>query len=213
MSKVRFRAPLLAIAFTLALSAIALTTTVIAAQTQTPGQPPQTGQQPPAGMPPNGGPPPDNWKPEKLTNLKVLPKDTTPDQIIVIMRHYTRSLGVGCLGCHKGQQGQPLSTFDFADDSKENKEITRGMIKMTQDINTKYPDAFPERNDGDKDKPRVTCATCHRRNRHPETDPPPPPPRPGEPTQIMPGAPGAPGAPNAPQAPAPAPAPTRPPAF
>jgi hypothetical protein len=165
-------------------------------------QPAEPGQPPPGmppGMPPGGGPPHDNWKPEKLTNLNVLPKDTTPDQIMATMRTYTQSLGVGCLGCHKGQQGKPMSTFDFADDSKENKEIARAMIKLTQDINTKYPDAFPKE-DADKDKPKVTCATCHRRNRHPETEPPPPPPRPGEPTQ---------GAPGAPQA---TPQPPRPPA-
>src|SRR5262249_54988574 len=65
-------------------------------------------QQPP---PPAGGPPQENWKPEKLTNLKVLPKDTTPDQIMETMRHYTRSLGVGCLGCHKGHEGQPAVDF------------------------------------------------------------------------------------------------------
>ncbi len=183
------------------------------ASAQTTQPPTQTGQQPPPGAPgapgTPPGPPQEHWKPEKLTNLKVLPKDTTPDQIMETMRHYTRSLGVGCLGCHKGQQGQPISTFDFADDSKENKEIAREMIKLTQDINTKYPDAFPERNEGDKGKPKVTCATCHRRNRHPETEPPPPPPPPGEPTQGGPQLPG-PGAPP-PQA-APTPAPTHPPA-
>ncbi len=202
----------LALALTI-LTLATLDTHTHAQQPPTAPQPPtptQTGQQPPSGPP---GPPPENWKPEKLTNLKVLPKDTTPDQIIDIMRHYTRSLGVGCLGCHKGQQGKPLSTFDFADDSKENKEIAREMIKLTQDINTKYPDAFPERNEGDKGKPKVTCATCHRRNRHPETEPPPPPPRPGEPTQGGPQMPG-PGAPPqaAPPPPAPTPAPAHPPA-
>jgi hypothetical protein len=142
--------------------------------------PPQQGQ-PAPGTPssqtPPGPPPEDNWKPEKLTNLKILPKDTTPDQIMTIMRHFRESLGVGCLGCHKGQQGKPISTFDFADDSKENKDIARAMIKLTDDINTKYPEAFP-REEADKNKPKVTCATCHRRNRHPETEPPPRPPRP-----------------------------------
>ncbi len=177
----------------LALALTILTPATLSTQTHA-QQPPPASAQP--------GPPQEHWKPEKLTNLKVLPKDTTPDQIMETMRHYTRSLGVGCLGCHKGQQGQPISTFDFADDSKENKEIAREMIKLTQDINTKYPDAFPERNEGDKGKPKVTCATCHRRNRHPETEPPPPPPRPGEPTQAAP----------QPPLPTPAPATAHPPA-
>src|SRR6266540_2617476 len=92
--------------------------------------PPPAGQQPPAGQPPRPpGPPDEHWKPTKLTNLKVLPKETTPDQIMATMQHFRQSLGMGCLGCHKGQQGQPISTFDFADDSKENKEVARAMIK------------------------------------------------------------------------------------
>ena len=114
----------------------------------------------------------ENWKPEKLTNLKVLPKDTTPDQIMTIMKGFAESLNVGCVACHKGKVDAPLSTFDFADDSKENKEVTRSMILMTKDINTKYPDGLPEATEAN---PLVTCATCHRRNRHPETDLPPKP--------------------------------------
>lgn len=129
----------------------------------------------------------ERWKPEKLTNLKALPKDTTVDQLMDTMQHFRRSLNMGCLGCHKGQQGQPPSTFDFADDSKETKEIARKMIKLTADLNTKYADAYPSRDDENQGKPRVTCATCHRGNRHPETEPPPPPPRPQGAPQGMPG--------------------------
>lgn len=151
----------------------------VSAQTPPQGPPPQGAPQgqmppgPPGGGAPNGGPPQEHWKPEKLTNLKVLPKDTTPDQIMDIMQHFRRSLNLGCLGCHKGQQGQPISSFDFADDSKENKEIARKMVKLTDDLNTKYADAYPEHDGADKGKPKVTCATCHRGNRHPETEPPP----------------------------------------
>jgi Photosynthetic reaction centre cytochrome C subunit len=114
----------------------------------------------------------ENWKPEKLTNLKVLPKDTTPDQIMTIMKGYAESLNVGCVACHKGKVDAPLSTFDFADDGKENKDVTRSMIAMTRDINTKYPEGLPN---ASEKEPGVTCATCHRRNRHPETDLPPKP--------------------------------------
>jgi hypothetical protein len=114
----------------------------------------------------------ENWKPEKLTNLKVLPKDTTPDQIMTIMKGYAESLSVGCVACHKGKVDAPLSTFDFADDGKENKDVTRSMIAMTRDINTKYPEGLPN---ASEKEPGVTCATCHRRNRHPEVDLPPKP--------------------------------------
>ena len=114
----------------------------------------------------------ENWKPEKITNLKVLPKDTTPDQIMTIMKAYAEALSVSCVGCHKGKVDSEYSEIDFADDSKENKEVSRSMILMTRDINTKYPDGLPE---ASEKEPAVTCATCHRRNRHPETDLPPKP--------------------------------------
>ncbi|WP_400263636.1 hypothetical protein ACFX5U_05255 [Sphingobacterium sp. SG20118] len=35
-------------------------------------------------------------KEEKFTNLKVLPKNTTPDELKVIMREFNASLGVKC---------------------------------------------------------------------------------------------------------------------
>jgi len=110
----------------------------------------------------------EDWKPEKITNLKVLPKTTTPDQIVPIMKEWTETLNVECHFCHKGKMKAPLSTFDFADDSKEHKEVTRSMLTMTNDINTKYADGMGD--DASIDAPKVTCATCHRRNRHPETD-------------------------------------------
>ncbi len=56
---------------------------------------------------------------------------------------YAESLSVGCVACHKGKVDAPLSTFDFADDGKENKDVTRSMIAMTRDINTKYPEGLP----------------------------------------------------------------------
>jgi hypothetical protein len=127
------------------------------------------GQQPQTPAPPSD----EDWKPEKIENLKVLPKETTPDQIVKIMKEYAESLNAGCVLCHKGKPDAPLSTFDFADDSKEHKETTRSMIKMTNDINTKYPEGMGD--DSSIETPKVTCATCHRRNRHPETDLPPKP--------------------------------------
>ncbi len=109
----------------------------------------------------------EDWKPEKLTNLTVLPKTTTPDQIMAIMREWNDALNVDCIFCHKGKLKAPLSTYDFADDSKERKEVTRSMMKMTNDINSKYPEGM---GDATVEAPKVTCATCHRRNRHPETE-------------------------------------------
>jgi hypothetical protein len=47
------------------------------------------------------------------------------------------------------------------------------MLTMTNDINTKYPEGMGD--DASVDTPKVTCATCHRRDRTPETDLPPKP--------------------------------------
>ena len=51
--------------------------------------------------------------PERAKNLKVLPKDLTKDKLQATMIGFTRSLGVRCPFCHVGQEGQPLTTFDF----------------------------------------------------------------------------------------------------
>jgi cytochrome c553 len=112
----------------------------------------------------------ENWKPEKITNLKVLAKDTTPEQIMTIMKAYSAALNVSCVACHKGKVDAKYSEIDYADDAKENKDVTRSMIQMTLDLNTKYPDGLP---DATAAAPAITCATCHRRNRHPETELPP----------------------------------------
>ena len=107
----------------------------------------------------------------KPTNLKVLPKDIAPEELIHIMRGYAGSLGVECSFCHA-----PAPTghrLDFASDAKPDKGIARIMIEMTHDINVQYmakvedPDAKPE------DK-HVTCGTCHRGHSMPPHFVPPP---------------------------------------
>jgi hypothetical protein len=93
----------------------------------------------------------------KPVNLKVLPKDTSPEDLFKMMRGFSQQLGVHCGFCHaEGTPGHP----DFASDEKPDKNIARTMISMTQEINTKYlsqihdPDAAP-------DQKTVTCGTCH----------------------------------------------------
>ena len=100
----------------------------------------------------------------KPTNLQVLPKDTSPEQLKAIMRSFSQSLGVHCNFCHEvnAQTHEP----NFAADTKPDKAIARTMIAMTQEINMKFmsqihdPDATP----ADK---TVKCATCHRGNSMP----------------------------------------------
>jgi thioredoxin reductase len=115
--------------------------------------------------------PDENWKPEKITNLKVLPKDITPDQLVTVMKGFAESLNVECIFCHVGKIKDPLSAYDFASDNKEHKEVARNMIVMTNDINSKYPEGMGD--DSSVENPKVTCATCHRRDRTPETELPP----------------------------------------
>ena len=93
-------------------------------------------------QPPTTPPDEDTFKPEKIENLKVMPKTSTPDQVMTVMREWNEALNVGCVFCHKGKLGAPLSTFDFVDDSKEHKEVTRNMLTMTNDINTKYAEGM-----------------------------------------------------------------------
>lgn len=100
----------------------------------------------------------------KPTNLKVLPKDISSDDLMKTMHGYSQALGVHCNFCHEvdAKTHKP----NFAADTKEDKGIARTMIAMTQEINAKFmtqihdPDAKP----ADK---TVTCGTCHRGNQMP----------------------------------------------
>ena len=108
----------------------------------------------------------------KPTNLKVLPKDIAPEELVKIMRGYAGALGVECKFCH-APSAQSARHLDFASDAKPDKEIARTMIQMTQTVNEKYmsqvkdPDAMPE------DK-HVQCGTCHRGHEMPAHWVPPP---------------------------------------
>jgi hypothetical protein len=109
----------------------------------------------------------EDWKPDMLHSIEVLPKDITPDALMKLMKEWNASLNVDCVFCHKGQVGKPWSTFDFTDTSKKRHETARLMMRTTGDLNQKFKDL------GDMDDPtKVTCATCHRRSRHPEIEPP-----------------------------------------
>jgi hypothetical protein len=116
--------------------------------------PPAQGQQQgPAAMHGPHGPLP------KPVNLKVLPKDMPPEEVMKIMHGFTQQLGVQCGFCHVADSG--MKHVNFASDEKPEKNTARTMISMTQEINAKYlstihdPDAKPE-------EKVVTCGTCHR---------------------------------------------------
>jgi cytochrome c peroxidase len=108
-------------------------------------------------------------------NLKILPHDITRLQLLGTMKLFSQSLGVRCTFCHVGEEGKPLSTFDFASDAKEKKATARKMLAMVHRIN--------EQDFGvhDFSQVKVTCFTCHRGATKPLTAPPadapvPPPP-------------------------------------
>lgn len=107
----------------------------------------------------------------KPTNLKVLPKDISPEDLHKIMHGIAGSLGVECKFCHEvnAQTHKP----NFASDAKPEKQTARIMMQMTRTINHDYmaqihdPDAQPE-------DQHVTCGTCHRGHKMPEHFVPPP---------------------------------------
>ena len=93
------------------------------------------------------------------TNLQVLPKNLTGEQVHQIMHQWAGELGTECSTCHAadpnkiGRNGRPR--LNFADDSKPEKNTARLMYRMVQEINTKYISMV-----GNSGMP-VTCGTCH----------------------------------------------------
>ena len=137
-----------------------------AALAQTPATPP--GGTPPPGQQRRPAPPP--------TNPKVLPKDTTGDQVRTIMRGYEKDLGVECEYCHA--KDPATGRNNFPSDAKPMKDRARVMMKMTAVINSDYLTQLTDPKPGNP----VTCSTCHRGAAKPTVFvPPPPPPRPNAP--------------------------------
>lgn len=100
------------------------------------------------------------------TNLRVLPKKLTGQQVHDIMERWNGELGVRCGACHAEDPG--IATADgparpaLAEDSKALKEVARLMYIMTEKINTNYIAGV-----AGSSMP-VTCGTCHRGNIGPE---------------------------------------------
>jgi hypothetical protein len=100
------------------------------------------------------------------TNLKVLPKEMTGEQVHDLMEDWTASLGAQCNSCHAedreniGPDGRPSLRFEA--DSKPMKAVARTMYTMTEEINTKYVASI------DNSGIPVTCGTCHRGHLGPE---------------------------------------------
>lgn len=105
-----------------------------------------------------------------LQNVKVIPADTPRGEVTELMKFFTRSLGVRCTYCHVGEEGQPLSTYDFASDAKKEKRMARFMLKMTYDINNRHFGDEVDASITNMQANEVTCYTCHRGSTEPLHD-------------------------------------------
>ena len=105
------------------------------------------------------------------TNLQVLPKDWSRQQVVQVMQQFTMGLGVGCNYCHAEMEGaQPGPNgqvpIDAASDAKQQKKTARVMMKMVSDINNTLGSGLGK---PAADVVKVQCITCHRGAAIPKT--------------------------------------------
>jgi hypothetical protein len=89
------------------------------------------------------------------TNLKVLPKEMSGDDIDKLMHRYKQELGVPCGYCH--EENPQTRQIDYASDENPVKETARFMIRMNNDINSKYLAQLGDRRYAEP----FTCGNCH----------------------------------------------------
>lgn len=98
------------------------------------------------------------------SNLKVLPKDISHEDLEKVMHNFNNALGVKCNFCHAQSATDPKK-LDFSNDSKPEKETARDMMKLTLKVNKKFFQAkSPVLTDSTL---AITCNTCHHGNPHP----------------------------------------------
>ncbi|MEJ2613943.1 MAG: c-type cytochrome [Ignavibacteriaceae bacterium] len=105
--------------------------------------------------------------PDHFTNLTVLPKTISKEDLISVMRNFTEGLGVKCGFCHVEEEGQSQHKFDFSSDDKDNKKKARIMMKMINKINDDYISELKDFGSGNVIK--VKCITCHHGLKEPKT--------------------------------------------
>ena len=82
---------------------------------------------------------------EPMKNITIL-TGKSRKEVVTIMKTYTQGLGVKCSFCHEK---------DYSSDAKAEKKTAREMIKMLDDLNTKY--SMLEK--------KGSCFMCHRGNK------------------------------------------------
>jgi hypothetical protein len=101
----------------------------------------------------------------KFKNLKILPKDISPEALDKVMDNFKAALGVHCTFCHAPSKDSAIHHPDFASDEKPEKNIARKMMKMTKKINSKF--FSYNKNEQGQFVPTVECMTCHHGKEHP----------------------------------------------
>ena len=89
-------------------------------------------------------------------NLEVLPADISAADLRDTMKAMSLGTGYRCSTCHVGEEGQPLTEYDFASDEKELKSKARLMLRMVDTINDTHLKPLSD------DHIKVQCVTCHR---------------------------------------------------
>ena len=102
--------------------------------------------------------------PDKFTNLKVLPKDISKEELVSTMRGFSSGLGVRCTHCHVGGSAADLTGMKFESDDKKEKKIARAMMKMVREINGPLL-----KKTGIENPVQVKCVTCHHGVMRPES--------------------------------------------
>lgn len=100
-----------------------------------------------------------HWEPSRPKNLQVLPKDISNKDLIATMRGFTAALGVECSFCHA--ENPQTHRPDFASDANPHKDMARTMLRMVNEINSKYLATIRDPDASQEDK-SVSCGTCHR---------------------------------------------------
>ncbi len=96
--------------------------------------------------------------PDKFTNLKVLPKEISKQDLISTMRAFSSALGEHCDYCHVHKDGNPRNDMDWAADDLKAKTTARVMMQMIHTINATE---IPKITTAHLDRVEVRCRTCH----------------------------------------------------
>jgi hypothetical protein len=110
--------------------------------------------------------------PERFTNLRVFPKDTSRKDLVREMRGWASALGVRCGHCHTGGNPETLEGVDFASDAKWEKRTARSMLRMVRGVEADYLHKLERRptvtGTTGLRPPPLTCMTCHHGLTRPE---------------------------------------------